>query len=55
MEWWQVALGIAVGGLALSALQYLLRVIITFVVICHMSPLEYKLWKLSNGIFEWDD
>lgn len=55
MEWWQVALGIAVGGLALIALQYLLRLIITFAVVCHMSPVEYELWKLSNSIFDWVD
>lgn len=55
MEWWQIAIGIAVGCLALIAGKYLLRLIITFVAICHMSPVEYAMWKLSNSIFDWDD
>lgn len=55
MEWWQVALGLIVGGAALIVLQYVLRFIITFVVICRMSPEEYAWWKVSNSIFDWDD
>lgn len=55
MEWWEMALGIAVGGIGVIALQYALRFIITFVVICRMSPEEYRWWKLQNSIFDWDD
>lgn len=54
MVWWQIALGIVVGGAALIALKYVFKFIITFVVICKMSPLEYELWKMQNSIFEWE-
>lgn len=51
----EMALGIAVGGIGAIALQYALRPIITFAVICSMPPEECRWRKEQSSIFERDD
>lgn len=52
MEWWQMALGIVCGGIALFALIIFLKFLVTFIVLLRMTPMEYKLWKIQHGIFD---